>query len=375
MNNYNEIKEERRHAKLRDKYAIKPYHVKWRMVRRIITPTATTIQASTALLALALPAFGGYVLFGNWICGFIAGGIIMTFLELIKRSVVNNTATTFFGSGKLSSSIIAVSLLIAASIVFSTLGTPILVHHFAPMPTKPDESELIKPFDIKRKEVAKYWNKAKEEALSKEKEIVSKTSYKGVLSHKAYDEVLMFQTKAAAATDSLNSALAKIGASQSIAISQAWSDFKKATALKNIQKSNVGMWLGVVTLVLELCFLFCFGWLNYYDAQEAAYYGYITSQKGSKEVRKGSVKAPTNTTPQPKQVVSKGSQRKVVQGFRKEGDIVKDGNKFTIVCETQKGLKPYDSSSLSRLIRTTEGQPKNSYWLEMKQKLIQAKKG
>jgi len=373
--NYSEIKEERRRQKLKDKYSDKPYHVKWRMVRKVITPTTTVIQISTALLALALPAFGGYVLFGNWIYGFIAGGVLMTFLELIKRTVVNNTATTFFGSGKLSSSIIAVSLLIAASIVFSTLGTPILVHHFAPMPTKPDESELIKPFDVKRKEVTKYWNKAKEEALSKAKELHSQNNWKGTTVRAARDEVLSLNMQAASATDSLNSALAKIGAAQSIAIGQAWAEFKKATALKNIQKSNVGMWLGVVTLVLELCFLFCFGWLNYYDAQEAAYYGYITSQKGSKEVRKGSSKTPTNTQVQQKKEGSKPQQRKVVQGFRKEGDIVKDGNKFTIVCETQKGLKPYDSSSLSRLIRTTEGQPKNSYWLEMKQKLIQAKKG
>jgi hypothetical protein len=119
------------------------------------------------------------------------------------------------------------------------------------------------------------------------------------------------------------------------------------------------MW---VTLFLELCFIGCYAWLNYFDFVEAANLGLVAvpSEAKSEIVRP--------VMPHTSSKVKESEEKKVPQqrpsniGFNNEGKIVR----------THKGeLKPYDSSKLSTIIR--QGGSRSDYWQEMKAKLDAAK--
>jgi hypothetical protein len=123
-----------------------------------------------------------------------------------------------------------------------------------------------------------------------------------------------------------------------------------------------------VTLFLELCFIGCYAWLNYYDFREAAELGLVSAGSTEESSRRSTIK--------PKEVKeSNVPQQRTANaiGFNNEGKVLDEGGKLKILCKTRNGLKAYDSSYLSKLVSSTQGQPKHSYWVDMRDKLKNAK--
>lgn len=370
---FEEIKKDSRAKYLQDKYKNKPYHQKWKPLRISSTPTTIGIQVLTSILACALPAWGVQIITGSWYYGFLAGGVLMFVLEYWKRYIVNNTTISiiqyrFNGAKFPISSLLVALLFVGASMASSGIGTPILVENFAPMPVKPSEEAIKAPFNERKAQAVQYWQEVKESALSKAKEVHTKNNWKGITVRGARASVLAYEMQAKASTDSLNAALAKIDVEQSAALSKANEDYITATDSRTTQKSSLGYWLMFVTLFLELCFIGCYAWLNYYDFREAAELGLVSAGSTEESNRRGTIK--------PKEVKEStvAHQRTVnAIGFNQEGKVLDEGGKLKILCKTRNGLKAYDSSYLSKLVSSTQGQPKHSYWVEMRDKLRNAK--
>ena len=367
--NYWEIINERRRKHLKDKYTIKPYHSVWRGLRFAMLPTSYLIQLITAVLACALPAYAVQIITGSWVYGFAVGAVLMFVFEYIKRAIVNNTAVGYFNKGTVSFvGIVAVLLVIGLSVASSGIGTPILVENFAPMPVQPSQEAIKAPYADRKAQAVQYWQEVKESALSKAKEVHSKNNWKGVTVKGARSSVLAYEMQAKASTDSLNAALAKIEAEQSAELSKANEDYISATSKRTNQKSSLGYWLMFVTLFLELCFIGCYAWLNYYDFREAAELGLVSVGSTEESKRRSTIK--------PKEVKESNiPQQRTANaiGFNNEGKVLDEGGKLKILCKTRNGLKAYDSSYLSKLVSSTQGQPKHSYWVEMRDKLKNAK--
>ena len=191
----------------------------------------------------------------------------------------------------------------------------------------------------------------------------------------ARDEILKLETQAAASVDSLNSAKAVISLREAQALSKAEREYLEASQKRQAEKNLVGSILGFVTFALELLFLLCYGWLNYYDFAQAVELGLISGQSS----KQSPPQVPINTdfTKQSLDQVEKEqpSQRGGGIGFHNEGRVFEEGGKLVILCKTQRGLKAYDSSYLGTLLRDAErkGQPRAKYWREMKAKLEAAK--
>jgi len=169
-------------------------------------------------------------------------------------------------------------------------------------------------------------------------------------------------------SDSLTKSLALLSAKERAEIAEVKSAYIEATKDKEVEKSSLGNWLMLVTLFLELCFIGCYAWLNYYDFREAAELGLVSSGSNEESSRRSTIK--------PKEVKeSTVPQQRTANaiGFNQEGKVLDEGGKLKILCKTRNGLKAYDSSYLSKLVSSTQGQPKHSYWVEMREKLRNAK--
>jgi hypothetical protein len=371
--NYLDIKNKSKEDYLRDKYKNKEYSKKWKPLRISSNPTTIGIQAITSLLACALPAWLIQVITGSWYTGFLLGGIVMFVIEYWKRYIVNHATIGIikakYGIDKFPvSTTFAALLFLGVSMASSGIGTPILVENFAPMPVQPSQEAIKTPYADRKSQAVQYWQEVKESALSKAKEVHSKNNWKGVTVKGARSSVLAYEMQAKASTDSLNAALAKIEAEQSAALSKANEDYITSTSKRTTQKSSVGYWLMFVTLFLELCFIGCYAWLNYYDFREAAELGLVSAGSTEESKRRSTIK--------PKEVKeSNVPQQRTANaiGFNNEGKVLDEGGKLKILCKTRNGLKAYDSSYLSKLVSSTQGQPKHSYWVDMRDKLKNAK--
>jgi len=368
-----EILKERRHKHLKDKYTIKEYHEVWRGLRLAMLPTSYLIQVITAVLACALPAYAVQVLTGSWLYGFLAGGVIMFIFEYIKRTIVNNTVLTYFqGKGISIVGSLAVLAVLCLSVASSGIGTPILVENFAPMPDKPLENEVIRKYEAAKDSTKAYWSEVEKSALLAAKEVHSKNNWKGVTVRGARATVLGFKDQAKAAKDSLTKALSFLTAKQDAELTKLWDSYELDTDKRTAQKANVGFWLMWVTLFLELCFIGCYAWLNYFDFVEAANLGLVAVPSEAKSEIVRPVVPHTSSKVKESEEKKVPHQRPSNIGFNNEGKIVNEGTKLSIICRTYKGdLKPYDSSKLSTIIR--QGGSRVDYWQDMKSKLDAAK--
>ena len=368
-----EILKERRHKHLKDKYTIKEYHEVWRGLRLAMLPTSYLIQLITAVLACALPAYAVQVLTGSWVYGFAVGAVIMLLFEYIKRTIVNNTVLSYFnGKGISIVGSLAVLSVLCLSVASSGIGTPILVENFAPMPETPNESIIVDKYKTAKDSTKDYWSSLESSALIAAKEVHSRNNWKGVTVKGARSTVLGFKDQAKAAKDSLTKDLSLLTAKQDAELTKLWDSYDSDSKDRTVQKSNVGFWLMWVTLFLELCFIGCYAWLNYFDFVEAANLGLVGGQSEAKlEIVRPVVSQTSNKV--------KDSATKIAAehppnniGFNNEGRIVNQGTKLSIVCRTHKGeLKFYDSSKLSTIIR--QGGSRSDYWQDMKSKLDAAK--
>lgn len=368
-----QILKERRHKHLKDKYTIKEYHEVWRGLRLAMLPTSYLIQVITAVLACALPAYAVQILTGSWAYGFLAGGVIMFIFEYIKRTIVNNTVLTYFqGKGISIVGILAVFTVLFLSVASSGIGTPILVENFAPMPDKPLESEVIRKYDAAKDSTKAYWSEVEKNAISERDTVIKKNNWKGVVVQAAQATVAQLNKQVHNASDSLTKALSLITAKQDSELTKLWDSYETDTGKRKAQKANVGFWLMWVTLFLELCFIGCYAWLNYFDFVEAANLGLVAVPSEAKLEKVRPVVPHTSSKVKESEEKKVPQQRPTNIGFNNEGKIVNEGTKLSIICRTHKGeLKPYDSSKLSTIIR--QGGSRSDYWQEMKAKLDAAK--
>lgn len=369
---YKKHLKEQRERLLKEKFSPKTYSQNWEGLRALILPSAYLIQILTAALAVAVPAYCVKVLSGSWALGFALGGVILLTFEAVKRLLVNNTALSYFKTKRLSfAGVLSVIIVVGLSVASSGFGTPILVREFSPGPPPVKEAEIVARFDSLRAAAGVYWLDVKKEALSKAAEVHKQNNWRGVTVKAARSTKLGLERQAAAARDSLSSSLSSIALQEAEALSKAEAAFLLAAEKREAEKALIGAGLALFTLFLELCFLLCYTWLNYYDYRQAIEEGLLTF--------KSYHKAPeiVGKVPQSKEQ-SKAKEEPAQRGgigFNQEGRIIKEGDKLLILCKTRRGLKAYDSSYLSTLLNEAErkGQPRAEYWREQRAKLQAAK--
>ena len=357
----------RRAAHLADKFKNKSYSETWQGVRLAALLSSFFIQAVTGVCALALPAYACKVLFGSWIVGFAVGVLILGAFEVIKRMVTNNTILSFYRKGTFPAlGSVAVLLFLAASVASSYFGTPILVKEFAPMPAEVNESALKAHFDTLKSEAVTYWGAVKSDMQDKAVAVHKQNNWKGVTTRDARNTQLSFESKAAAAQDSLNSALASIAALQQATLSEYKETYKTDLASAKAERDNVGGWFALVTLLFEGLFILCFIFLNHYDFHEACELGLLEAGntfESTKSSRESAVKPMKVEEQKPHQRTTNGI------GFHNEGGIVNG----KILCKKANGeLKAYSKSQLSSLAGDAErkgNEERAKYWMEKRTKL------
>lgn len=376
MDNFKLINQENRERKLAAKFEDKDFVERWRPIRQASGPTTILLQVLTGFLAVSFVAYGVKLLSGSWSLGFIIGASLVFVFEYFKRSIVDNTSANAVKKRSISLfGVAALLLFTSASTISSYFGTPIIVEEFAPMPAKVNEAAIFARYDSLREEAEAYWLSEKEAALALAAEVHKKNNWKGVTVRAARSTELKFKEAAKSATDSLNSRLAAIGAAEASTLNKAEEEFITATAKRQKEKSNLGNILGGVTLFLELCFLYLYFWVNYYDFREACKVGLITPQSKVQSKQQAPVNTDFKEQSKKESLGSGAGQRGSGIGFNQEGRIVKEGSKLKILCEVKDGLKAYDASYLSTLFREADkkGQPKAEYWKEKLEALRKAK--
>jgi hypothetical protein len=374
-----------RESALREKFSKKSYSESWAGLRLAVGPLGLLIQLFTASLVVGGFAWGFKILTGSWAWGFALGGVFVLAFEVVKRMIVYNTSISYFRNiaeqkpRKLSRvGVLALVVVLGVSISSSVISTPLLVEEFAPMPPPPREDLITSRFDSLKEEASSYWGGVKKDALEQSKEMQEKNTWKGVISWKAQDEILTFETQAAASVDSLNGSLATLSAMEVQSLDKAQREYEDASRKRQGDKNLVGSILGFATLALELLFLLCYSWLNYYDFCQAAELGLIGGQSSKQSSPKVAIDTDfikQSSGESLSKVKEEPSQRGGGIGFNNEGRVFEEGGKLLILCKTRGGLKAYDSSYLGTLLRDAErkAQPRADYWREMKCKLERAK--
>jgi hypothetical protein len=357
----------RRAANLADKFKNKSYSETWQGVRLAALLSSFFIQAITAFCALALPAYACKVLFGSWIVGFGVGILLLGAFEVIKRMVTNNTILSYYRKGTFPAlGAVAVLLFLAASVLSSYFGTPILVKEFAPMPAEVNESALKAHFDTLKSEAVAYWGAVKSDMQAKAVEIHKQNNWLGVTVKEARTAQLAIEAKATAAQDSLNNSLFQIGESERLTIEGNKAFYQSDLIKAQRERDNVGGWFALVTLVFEGLFILCFIFLNHYDFHEACELGLLEAGatfESTKSSRESTVKPIKADEQKPSQRTANGI------GFHNEGGVVNG----KILCLKANGeLKAYSKSQLSSLAGDAErkgNEDRAKYWIEKRSKL------
>jgi hypothetical protein len=373
----------RRAANLADKFKNKSYSETWQGVRLAALLSSFFIQAITAFCALALPAYACKVLFGSWIVGFGVGILLLGAFEVIKRMVINNTTLSFYpkiernaknevvgithsSAGTKASGAFLVVLFLAASVLSSYFGTPILVKEFAPMPAEVNESALKAHFDTLKSEAVAYWSAVKKEMRDEADSVHIKNKWMGVTTRDARSTQLALERNAAAAQDSLNNSLFQIGESERLTIEGNKAFYQSDLIKAQRERDAVGGWFALVTLVFEGLFILCFIFLNHYDFHEACELGLLEAGatfESTKSSRESTVKPMKADEQKPSQRTANGI------GFHNEGGVVNG----KILCLKANGeLKAYSKSQLSSLAGDAErkgNEDRAKYWIEKRSKL------
>lgn len=299
--------------------------------------------------------------------GFIVGALLLFAFESIKRLVTNNTILTYYRKGVFSwLGGLAVIAFLTASVASSYFGTPILVREFAPMPAEVNEDAIKSRFDSLKSAAVTYWGAVKSDMQAKAKDVHSKNNWKGVTTRDARNTQLSFESKAAAAQDSLNKALAVLASQEGSVLSEYKDKYKADLTQAKSERDLVGGWFAIVTLIFELLFIGCFLFLNHYDFHEACELGLLEANntfESTKSERKSTTKPIKVEEQKPHQRPANGI------GFHNEGGII-DGK---ILCKKANGeLKAYSKSQLSTLAGDAErkgNEDRAKYWIEKRTKL------
>lgn len=263
-------KESARAQKLKAKFQPKSFAQEYKSVYFIAFGAAILFQALSLLTALTLPASWVHSICYNWALGFCIAIPVLILLEVVKRIVIGKAIKNGYQFGRwLSFGMFAGIMLSVASIVSSTLGTPILIKEFGASPTLQDTTGAGATLAAKQAEITAFWMPQIEQAESDAKATHKANSWKGVTTRSARPTVLKYQQQAQGYRDSLNTALALAAKTHENALISAQNQNSDTIQADKQKKAETGYILGFITLGLELLFLACSFWREYYDYREA----------------------------------------------------------------------------------------------------------
>jgi hypothetical protein len=353
---------------LRDKFEDKPYHEKFKAIRILSLPTSFLLQLISSICAIGAPSFIGYSLFNNWIAGLIFGAIGLSVFEAFKRYAVAINAKNFYIRGKYTAvNIIVIAAFSTASILSSTLSTPLLVKQLAPRPSEPTEAVVNSRFDsLHRVEVARF-EEVKLDAVASADKIHKSNNWRGVTTKIARGSVLNAENRAAAATDSITSLTSRYNYLKEDNYKTALLDYKTELASRENEIFIAGWILAGVSLLCEILFIFVTLWLLYYDFREADFYGVIDS--GNTTPKSGEFTAATFASKMQVTAPSEVAASRGSIGFNNEGKIFKDKRTYKILAQNDKReLKPYSAREIRTILKSAS-EERAEYWEDMLNRL------
>lgn len=353
---YQRTEAERRARALKDLFEPKPYSEEWRTMYYaclFFTPVAQLVSAS---LALGVPAWISRALFGNWLIGIIAGLIVITIFELMKRNIAATAAKHYYKNELSTKLKLSVAAFMFGSIVMSGFGTPILVKEFAPVPKLASDVDIVGKLDSAHSAQLAHLEQVKADAKRSAAQIHSQNNWKGVTVTAARGNILSLEQQAKAASDSITSLIISHNIDRKNMLYAARVEHEKSMQARNAEIENVGWIFAAICLLFEVLFIFAMFWVFDYK------YHQYCELSGTKLSKRSSEK-----------VVNLDASKTVI-GFHNEGEILNDGGKMLIYCRKDSGeLKAYDASALSSCIRNNKGERK-AYFEQMKAKLDTAKR-
>lgn len=263
---YKQQRKEAKKAKLQKKYEVKPFSEEYTALNGISFYSSFLLQVLSLVTAVTLIAYWVKVACNSWVVGFITGGIILFLLELLKRFLVGKAVQGALQFNRYASFAGFFALVFsAASITFSTFGTPIMITEFGAGPTLKDTSTLSINHQNQIASINAFWMPQIEKAEKDAKDTHKKNNWKGVTTRSARPTVLRYQQQAQGYRDSLNNALAIAAKDYKNDVLSVENENKAAIQENKQNKASVGFIFMFVTLGLELLFMLAKGWCEYYD--------------------------------------------------------------------------------------------------------------
>ena len=245
------------YQRLDQKFTPLPYYVKYRALKGIALTASYLFNLFSGLTASTLVYFFVLGVSNNWI---ISGFCTLTFIVLIeiaKRKTNGIFWKDWLQYKKLSYSLLAIlGLLIGLSVIFSYFGSKQLVQRFTPPPIEVQSDTLTYPIQNEIKAIDLQINKARS---TKWKGTTTSTSQRTI-------ETLSKQKLA------LQERLLSIQNNTEVDNKTIHLDHKSNTYLESEN-------FALITLLLELLFILCAFYLEYYDFRSFAEFSITQTTK------------------------------------------------------------------------------------------------
>jgi len=359
---YQDEKQTARQKKLTNKFKIKSFSNEYRFLYYLIFGAAILFQGASLLTALTLPASWIHKIFYSWPLAFMIVFLFMLLLEVIKRFVASRAIKNGLQFSKwFSFGIFATVVLSAASIFSSTYGTPILIKEFGALPATIDTSGMALIQQNQQASILGFWSPKIKKAEKGAKDTHNENSWKGKTTRSARPVVLEFKAKAQGYQDSLTNALVLSQNEHSNKLIGIDKENKGILNRDKIDKASTGYILGFITFGLELLFLLCTFWIEYYDYREA-----LELSKSESKSGKSAVKVPKSE--------QKQHESKSAIGFltrKSEGNISRNTIAYMKV---DGSLKYYTSAKLTSMITEARSKGKEERALKFEDLQKQLKK-
>lgn len=241
--NFDQFQNDRLTERLQKKFTPKPYHVRFNLLRIVALISSYVFNLFSGLTASVLVLFFTYQVSGYWIPSLIVTVLFLVLLEISKRI----TTTTIFKDAlvykKMNFGLCAVALiLIGISILFSYNGSKYAIKEFTPPPALVNLDSLTAPID------QRITN------LEQQREDARNTKYRGVTTSSSQRTV-----------ETLTQQIATLENERMVLITKTRNknENKEKTHDEHIQLN--GSHFALVTGFLELLFLLCTFYLEYFD--------------------------------------------------------------------------------------------------------------
>lgn len=346
-----------RQEKLKAKFQAQSFSEEWRSLFYIVIAATVLFQFASLLTAITLPASWIHNICHSWSIGFAIAFAFLLLLEVVKRLIISKAVKNGYQYGRwLSFGIFAGLMLSVASIASSTLGTPILIREFGAAPTLADTTAMNATYLASVASTKIYWQALIDGANQDAKKTHDQNSWKGKTTRSARPVVLQYQKKAQGYQDSLTNALSILAQNHQNSLLEIETENSDTLTSDQAKKAQTGYILGFITFGLELLFLLCTFWKEYFDYREALELSKVPAKSGESTVKSN----------------QKPIENKSAIGFFGEGHIL---NKAIAYKKADGSLKYYKAYQLSSMISDAEkrGKPEQAQkFRELREKLVNA---